>query len=89
MSEAHNLVRGLAPVPGATIDIDGVSVKVLAAGRSESSPKSGSWEDVGGLPVVGFDGGGLELRMVQPEGKRVMGGDDWLRGLRRDRGTAR
>lgn len=41
----------------------------------------------GGLPVLGFEGGGLVLDIVRPAGKGDMPGDAWARGAHLDEGT--
>lgn len=79
-------VRGLAPNPAATLDIDGDRHKILAVRRHPVSPDTGTWLAVDGAPVVGFDGGGVELLLLQPPGRNVQAGDDWLRGRRVDHG---
>ena len=37
----------------------------------------------GARPVLGCATGALELRVVQPPGRRSMSGEDYLRGLHR------
>lgn len=82
-----NRVRGLAPSPAATIDIDGERHKVQVAAPHTASPEPGTWEAHGGIPVVGLRDGGAALVELQPPGKRKQSGQDWLRGRRRRGGT--
>lgn len=81
-----NRVRGLAPSPAATLDIDGEHHKVLVAAPHEGSPEPGTWEAHEGVPVVGLEDGGVALVELQPPGKRPQTGEDWLRGRRRAKG---
>lgn len=82
-----NHVRGLAPRPAASLDIDGERHKILAARRHVATPDQGVWMDVGGVPVVGFAGGGVELIELQPPGRKPQSGADWLRGRRANHGV--
>lgn len=80
-------VRGLAPSPGATLKVDGVPHKVLAAKSSESSPPQGRWEIIDAVPVVGLADGGIEIVTIQPPGKSQREGRAWANGLRSQAGT--
>lgn len=80
-------VRGLAPAPAATLAIDGERHKVLAVGRSESSPAQGRWHLHEGWPVIGVADGGVVLRRLQPPGKKVMSGEAWGRGRHTNAGS--
>lgn len=80
-------VRGLSPEPGATLQIDGSVVKVLAASTHRFGPEIGRWANVDDEVVVGVEDGGVAIRRLQPPGKRAMDGEDWLRGHRSDGGT--
>ena len=79
---AVNLVRGLSPEPGATIDIDDERNQVLRARTHPHAPASGSWELVSGIPVIGVADGGVELIEIQAPGRRAMSGAAWARGRR-------
>jgi len=83
---AVNKVRGLAPEPGATLEIDGVTHQILAARPHPEQPEPGTWRAHDGVPVAGFADGGLELVEILPPGKRVLQGEAWLRGRLRDSG---
>jgi hypothetical protein len=39
------------------------------------------------MPVAGLADGGIELTVILPPGRKVMRGEDWLRGLRRRGGV--
>jgi methionyl-tRNA formyltransferase len=80
-------IRGLAPDPGASLEIAGEPHKVLAATRSEQSPPQGEWQIIDGVPVVGLADGAIEIVSIQPPGKKPMDGRSWANGLRRDAGT--
>jgi methionyl-tRNA formyltransferase len=77
-------VRGLTPHIGALVELDGGpplgvrEARVLADG-----PAAGALSLEGKRPVLGCADGALELVVVHPPGRRPMGGEDWLRGLRR------
>jgi methionyl-tRNA formyltransferase len=79
-------VRGLAPNPGATLDIDGTRHKILVVDRSEEEVSQGTWRMVGGRPLAGLGDGAVELITLQPPGRNPMTGSDWVRGVRRDSG---
>ncbi|MFQ5522616.1 MAG: methionyl-tRNA formyltransferase [Acidimicrobiia bacterium] len=81
-------VRALAPSPGAVLEIDGKPHKILAARPHPLVPKPGTWQAVDGVPVVAVGGEGVEIVRLQPPGKRVLLGEEWLRGTRTDGGTA-
>ena len=82
-----NRVRGLAPDPAATLEIDGDRHKILAVAPHPASPAERSWEAHSGIPVVGLPDGGVALLELQPPGKTPQRGEDWLRGKRRSGGT--
>ncbi len=73
-------VRALAPRPAATIQIDGQPHKILAASRSDVSPPRGTWQIVGGAPILGMADGGVELLTIQPPGKTPQEGRSWANG---------
>lgn len=85
--EIVDRVRGLAPSPAATLDIDGDSHKILHARVSGVTVEHGTWRAEGGVPVVGVGGGAVELVTLQPPGRRPQSGADWVRGRHRADGT--
>jgi len=87
VDEFVNHVRGLAPNPAATIEIDGQPHKIYRATPHEAAPEPGTWEAHDGLPVVGVADGGVALIELQPPGKTRQAAGDWLRGRPRSGGT--
>ena len=85
--EIVNRVRALSPSPGATFEIDGTTVKILGVAEHSTKVKPGLWTKVAGVPVVGAGGGGVEIQIIQPPGKRPMSGASWLRGRNRAAGV--
>ncbi len=86
--EAHNLVRGLSPFPGAFFESDfghGVErVKVLQTQIAEGQGAPGAALDDKGLIACGE--GALRLVKVQRGGKAPMPIDEFLRGRKLARG---
>lgn len=79
-AEFVNRVRGMAPSPGASIDIDGAPHKILAAAVSEVDVAPGTWSVVDGWPVIGVDGGSVKIGRLQASGRKPVEGDAWVRG---------
>jgi len=80
-------IAGVTPEPGAWTTLDGQRFKIgavadrpevtdLAPGRVRAG--------TGGGPLVGTGSHALELRQVQPAGRKMMAGPDWARGLARE-----
>ena len=86
--EFVNRVRGLAPKPGAYLTLDGVRTRILDAAVASDDVDPGRWELVDSRPLVGLAGGSVELRMLQPAGKRAMTGVEWGRGRKTSRGRS-
>ncbi len=79
----HNLVRGLQPSPGGYFIFRGKRVKVISSVcRAEKRGEAGSLCVSGVFPRLCCAEGSLELRVVQPEGKKAMNADAWLKGIR-------
>ncbi len=83
----RNLVRGLNPWPGAHSVLRGKSLKIFEAARSEStavaSVKPGEVVECdrkSGRLIVATGDGCLELRRLQPQGKRQMSTKEFLLG---------
>jgi len=79
-------VRGLAPSPGATLEIDGEPHKILDARSSHEPVPPGTWAKREGRPIVGLANGSIELITLQPPGKTPQHGVDWANGRQRDGG---
>ena len=82
-------VRGLAPSPAATLDIDGEIHKILAARVADTPVQPGAWVVVDGRPLVGLAAGTIELLRLQPPGRTPQAGGDWANGRRRAGGLVR
>jgi len=87
-----NVVRGLAPQPGAYTFFQGRLVRVLGAEPFESDRRAAA-----GIVVAIRRGAGIEvatgrgmllLTLLQPEGKRVMSAEEFSRGYRVEVGSA-
>jgi methionyl-tRNA formyltransferase len=83
-AELERVVRAFAPHIGAQVELeDGTPLGVYAARALDAGPDPGVVSLEGPRPVFGCAGGGLELLLVKPPGRREMSGEAWLRGLRR------
>ena len=81
--EIHNRVRGLTPWPGAHGYLDGKVIKVLGTEVAEGTGEPGALyeQDRNGL-AIGTGNGLLRIVTIQPEGKKPMSANDFLRGHR-------
>jgi len=82
----HNLIRGLAPFPGAITKIDGKIVKLFLTQIIESTPTEapGSFiTDGKTFAKIACKDGYIELADIQWEGKKRMLIIDFLRGYRK------
>jgi len=82
--DLFNLIRGLNPVPGAFTLLEGKRLKVHFAVVHNKSAKSGAYGEIldfseEGLVVQTGDGQ-LLLTELQPEGKRKMPANEFIRG---------
>ncbi|RPH93018.1 methionyl-tRNA formyltransferase [candidate division KSB1 bacterium] len=78
-----NHIRAFSPEPGAVTALNGKKFKILAANEIILQDKLNCGElKTNGRDqmIVGTGGGVLQLKMVQPEGKRPMTVADYLRG---------
>ena len=82
-----NLVRALAPEPGATTSFRGLPLKVLRAEAVPASGEPGRIVDVSkdGIVVATSDGGFRPLDAI-PSGRKRMRGPDLVNGLRPELG---
>jgi methionyl-tRNA formyltransferase len=84
-TEVHNLVRGLAPFPGAITKIEGKIVKLFSTSILEEKPKetAGTFVTDGKtFARIACSDGYLVLNDIQWEGKKRMPITDFLRGYR-------
>lgn len=80
-----NMVRAMNPEPVAWFEIESGPVRVLEATvASEGDLPTGVAKLVGSQLLVGCLEGTVQLKVVQPAGKKPMGAADWFRGLRTD-----
>ena len=82
--ELERTVRALEPHIGAQLELPGAAVLGVREARAlpggDHAP--GTISLGGSFPVLACAEGSLELRVVQPPGRRAMSGADYLRGLR-------
>jgi methionyl-tRNA formyltransferase len=83
-TELERVVRALTPHVGARVRLgDGTALGVGAARAQDGAgPPPGTVSLDGELPLFGCASGSLELLQVQPPGRRMMSGADYLRGRR-------
>jgi len=86
VEKIHNLVRGLAPFPGATTKIEGKLVKLFNTSISREQPKETPGRfltDGKTFAQIACSDGYLILSDIQWEGKKRMPIIDFLRGYRK------
>ena len=87
-AEVRALVRACTPWPGAWCELDGARVKVQYVSvvqnvlRQEGRPGRIVEIPSGGGPIVLTGRGSVQIRALQPAGKRAMTGEEFLRGAR-------
>jgi methionyl-tRNA formyltransferase len=96
-AEIGRLVRGLDPWPGAYSFLDGKMIRLrktaeapeksAAVLQGSEAPAPGTLINEGGKLYVMTGSGLLEITELQPEGKRPMPADAWLRGARLAEGS--
>jgi methionyl-tRNA formyltransferase len=81
-SAVHNHIRGLAPTPGAFTTFHGKQVKIIESRvLAEMEADPGSWHKLASNRVaVGCKNGGIEVLMLQPEGKKKMTAAEFANG---------
>jgi len=84
--QIHNLIRGLAPFPGAITKVDGKLVKLFSTSMMHENPK----EPIGSFVTDGktyarfaCSDGYIQLNDIQWEGKKRMPITDFLRGYKK------
>jgi methionyl-tRNA formyltransferase len=83
----ERMTRAYDPWPGATTRWRGQPLRVIAAAvhgdwEGPEAPGTLLGRGPGGGPLVATGSGALELRELQPAGKRPMDGGAWLQGVR-------
>ncbi len=77
----HNRVRGFTPWPGCYCKRRGMRLKVVRTAYEQADGPPGTVLDPGPpAPLVATGRGALRLLHVQPEGKRVMTAEEYIRG---------
>ena len=86
VTQIHNLIRGLAPFPGAITKVDGKLVKLFSTSIIQENPK----EPIGSFVTDGktyarfaCNDGYIQLNDIQWEGKKRMPIADFLRGYKK------
>ncbi|MEJ7611143.1 MAG: methionyl-tRNA formyltransferase [Ferruginibacter sp.] len=81
----HNLIRGLSPYPGAFGYLNGKMIKIFKAEKSieKTVISPGNWKtDEKSFLKFACADGYIFLKELQPEGKKRMAVEDFLRGFR-------
>ncbi len=79
--EIRNLIRGLSPVPGAFFERNGKVYKVFKAKVVESNGlREGEIKQTKKEIFVGCKNSTLQILVIQPEGRKRMTADEFLRG---------
>jgi methionyl-tRNA formyltransferase len=82
----HDRARAFYPNPGVWIPFRGKRLKLISTyPLLKADDLSGIGEIIGfhdGTPAVKCKEGAIILKQVQPEGKRIMNGDEWANGSR-------
>lgn len=78
----YDRFRAFTPAPGAFLRAGTGILKISDARFSTDSGKPGTVLAANPLLLVAFQNGALELRQVQPEGKKRMSGRDYANGAR-------
>jgi methionyl-tRNA formyltransferase len=79
---AYDRFRAFTPAPGAFLRAKTGLLKLNHAGFREACAEPGTVLATNPLLLVAFQKGALELREVQPEGKKKMSGRDYANGAR-------
>ncbi|MBW6491846.1 MAG: methionyl-tRNA formyltransferase [Lentimicrobium sp.] len=87
--EVHNLIRGLSPFPGAFSVLTQADsereikiLRSLVTNTQTSSGPGGVWLTVDGKILVACGDLFIEVLILQPAGKKVMKGPEFVRGLK-------
>ena len=81
--DVRNFIHGLSPYPGAWTDMQGKTLKILRATPHEHSAlQPGEFAVGNGAFRIGCGTGEIAVQELQPEGKKALSIDDFLRGYR-------
>ncbi len=75
-----NLIRGLSPFPGAYFSLNGKNYKVFKAVVSDKNLAPGEILQTKKQIYIGSNNKAIEILEIQPEGRRRMTSDEFLRG---------
>jgi methionyl-tRNA formyltransferase len=78
--EVHNHIRGMSPVPGAWTRVEAGLLKVYRSRVAEGRGEPGVVLSADDRLVVACGSGAVELLEVQPEGRRRLTADEYVRG---------
>lgn len=78
----NNKIRALSPRPGAYTLFNGMRVKIFKAHTAGISGYHGDVLESGDRLTVAAGKSGLVIEEIQPEGKRIMSGEEFARGYR-------
>ena len=76
----HNLVRGLSPFPGAFFILGEKTYKVYKTKIVEKNLDNGKIEETKKEIFIGCNGNAIQILEIQPEGRKRMAADEFLRG---------
>lgn len=76
----HNKVRALSPYPGAYFRNKGKNYKILKSGVSDYSDEIGKIIENNKEILICCNQGALIIKEIQPEGKKKMSAEEFLRG---------
>ena len=82
-AEIHNLIRGLSPIPGAFFELNEKIIKIYKSEvieKTDLSPKQ--IERTKNELIIGCGKNALKILVLQQEGKKRMGVEEFLRGFR-------
>ena len=82
VQEIHNHIRGLSPYPSAYTILNGKSLKILRGEKMPGLKIMGEHEIQDGKILFRCDDGCYAVTQLQPEGKKVMSSEEFLRGWR-------
>jgi methionyl-tRNA formyltransferase len=81
--EIHDRIRGLSPWPGAYSFLDGKMIKILETEVVPGKDEPGMlYQNSKNVLDIGTGSGLLRIIRIQPEGKKVMAAEEFLRGHR-------
>ena len=85
VSAVYNQIRGLSPYPGAWTTLNGQLLKIFAVQKEESVEKTSPgqvYTDHKTFLKIACNKGYIQLKVLQPSGKKKMAIEDFLRGFR-------